>query len=186
MDNKKMPGFMVYFNDWDMPRQILSADAFKAFFDAVFCYARDGEVPPPFSDNITQVFFNTFMEKIRADVEHYQDKCRKASEAAKKSHMNAIERRQTQTNAANTSTNTSINTNINTNTSINNNPSINPNNNQQYQNQIQDNSQSQNGSIQTQANTEQEDCGSAEEECYQKQLEIARMGFDDDDDEIPF
>ena len=127
-----MPGFMLYFNDWDMPRKILPADVFKIFFDAVFDYARDGEIPPPFDDHSAQVFFDSFMEKINADAGRYQEKCRKASKAAKQSHANASERKQTQANTANTNANTikNINTNINN----------------QYQNQ--------NGAQQTQANAE--------------------------------
>ena len=101
---------MVYFCDWDMPRKILNPENFKSFFDAVFCYAQDGEVPPPFDDPIVQVFFDSFMVKLNADNERYQEKCRKASEAAKKSHAKASERKQSQANAANTSTSTNPNT----------------------------------------------------------------------------
>ena len=100
---------MLYFTDWDMPRQILDAETFKQFFDAVFCYARYGEIPPEFGNQTAQVFFDGFKEKINLDVERYQDRCRKASEAAKKSHANANERQQTQANAANTKTNNNLN-----------------------------------------------------------------------------
>ena len=101
---KQRPGFMVYFTDWDMPRKILNAEDFKSFFDAVFCYAQDGEVPPSFENPVVQIFFDSFIIKLNADNERYQERCRKASEAAKKSHANASERKQMQTDAANTNT----------------------------------------------------------------------------------
>ncbi len=101
---KQRPGFLVYFTDWDMPRKILNAEDFKSFFDAVFCYAQDGEIPPSFDNHVVQIFFDSFTIKLNADNERYQERCRKASEAAKKSHANASERKQTQTDAANTNT----------------------------------------------------------------------------------
>lgn len=111
---KEMPGFMIYFNDWDMPRQIMDAEEFKEFFDAVFEYARDGILPPESQNSTVQVFFECFREKINTDTERYRSKCEKASEAAKKSHA-----KQSHANAANTNTNTNPNTNRNTNSNTN-------------------------------------------------------------------
>lgn len=111
---KQRPGFMIYFTDWDMPRKILDAENFKAFFDAVFKYAQDGEIPQEFDDHAVQVFFDSFMSKLNIDNERYQDVCRKRSEAAKKSHApaNTSESQQMQqmpANAANTNTNPNSN-----------------------------------------------------------------------------
>ena len=160
-----MPGFMVYFTDWDMPRQILNAETFKAFFDAVFCYARDGEIPEPFEDHTAQVFFNGFREKIDADIGKYQDKCRKASEAARKSHANASERQQTQADAANTNPNTKPNTNIN------NNPKTNNKSNDSFNNQFQTEHQ------------DQEQYGGLRMQIEEQQMALRR---ESDDEELPF
>ncbi len=48
---KQRPGFMVFFEDWNMPRKILNDQEFKQFFDAVFDYAESGEIPEPFSNH---------------------------------------------------------------------------------------------------------------------------------------
>ncbi len=131
MTTNQRPGFMVYFCDWDMPRQLLNPEQFKVFFDAVFSYARDGETPPPFDDRTAQVFFDSFIEKINADNERYQETCRQRSEAAKKSHRkkqpDASNSMQMQANAANNSTTTIPSISTNENTSINKNTITNPN-----------------------------------------------------------
>ena len=57
--NKQRPGFMVYFGDWEAPRQLLNPEQFKVFFDAAFNYAQDGEIPGPFEDHMIKVFFDT-------------------------------------------------------------------------------------------------------------------------------
>ena len=86
---KQRPGFMMYFTDWDMPRKILNAEDFKIFFDAVFSYAQDGEIPPPFNNLAAQVFFDSFASKLNMDNERYQKICQERSDAAKKSHAQA-------------------------------------------------------------------------------------------------
>ncbi len=167
--DKQRPGFMVYFTDWDMPRKILNAEDFKSFFDAVFCYAQDGEVPPSFDNQVVSIFFNSFATKLNADNERYQEKCRKASEAAKKSHANASERKQPQADAANTNNNPNskrIPKQYQ--------PESEYQNQSQYQPESEYQSQSQNSSQRTQAD--------AEEECYRKQLESSRY-YDED---LPF
>lgn len=109
---KQRPGFMVYFEDWNMPRQILNAQDFKLFFDAVFEYADGGEIPKPFENHTLQVFFDTFMAKIQKDADRYQDICNKRREAAKKSHaQQSSKSQQMQANAANTNDNYNINSN---------------------------------------------------------------------------
>ena len=43
--HKERPGFMVYYNDWDIVRQLFSAEEFFSFFNAVFDYAQSGVLP---------------------------------------------------------------------------------------------------------------------------------------------
>lgn len=143
---KTRPGFMIYFNDWDMPRKILDAENFKSFFDAVFNYAQDGEIPPEFDSQTVQVFFDSFATKLNMDNERYQDVCRKRSEAAKKSHAqaNASNSQQLQANAANTNTNPNTISNPKTKTKEYQNEYHNQLHNQpqsEYHSQIQDASQ---------------------------------------------
>ena len=128
-NTKKRPGFMLYFTDWDMPRQILNGNSFKLFFDAVFMYALRGEKPKePFEDKTLQVFFDSFIHKLDADKQHYNNICNKRSEAAKRSHeTKASNSMQMPANAANINNNTNNNTNSNTNN--NNNYNTNNNNN---------------------------------------------------------
>ena len=136
--NKQRPGFMVYFGDWEAPRQLLNPEQFKVFFDAAFNYAQDGEIPGPFEDHMIKVFFDTFMPKLNADNERYQETCRKRSEAAKKSHgANASNSQQMQANAANTNTNPNNNNNTNNNPNTNINPNV-IESQSEYQHQDQD------------------------------------------------
>lgn len=86
MASKERPGFMVYFDDWEIPRRLLNDTEFKTFFDAIFDYARDGEVPPSFENQTIEVLYENFKNKIEKDVERYMEVCRKRSEAGKKAH----------------------------------------------------------------------------------------------------
>jgi len=129
---KTRPGFMLYFCDWDMPRKILDAVDFKVFFDAVFNYAQNGEIPPPFSNHIVQVFFDSFMEKMNADNERYEKISKERSIASMKSHKARASKcqqmQQLQANAANTNTNPSTSTSTNTKNNSNPNPDYNNSN----------------------------------------------------------
>ena len=137
---KTRPGFMLYFCDWDMPRKILDAVDFKVFFDAVFNYAQNGEIPPPFSNRTVQVFFDSFMEKINVDNERYAKISLERSIASKKSHKakasKSLQLQQLQANAANTNTNPNTNTitknNSNPNSDYNNSNDINMDFDYQY------------------------------------------------------
>ena len=159
--DKQRPGFMVYFCDWDMPRRILDAVNFKEFFDAVFNYAQNGEIPPSFSCSTVQVFFDSFMEKINADNERYQETCRKRSIAAKKSHeaktSNSMQMQQMQANAANTNTNPNTNNNINTNNNNRINSNNNPNSDYNNSNDTNMNIDYQNASMQMQSPYDDDD-----------------------------
>ena len=89
MMNKVRPGFMVYFNDWDAPRRLLTPEQFKEFFDAVFSFARDGEIPPASECAAVNVFFDCIKEKIELDAAKYRETCQRRSEAAKQKQANA-------------------------------------------------------------------------------------------------
>lgn len=85
--HKERPGFMVYYNDWDIVRQLFSAEEFFSFFNAVFDYAQSGVLPGTYPSKQVEIFFNNYKEKIQKDAERYEDVCRKKSEAGKKAHM---------------------------------------------------------------------------------------------------
>lgn len=129
MPKKETPGMMIYFDDWDMPRRILSPERFKEFFDAVFEYAQNSVIHPPFDDPTVQVFYDTFAKKVEADKARYNDLCQKRSNAGKKAHV-----QQNEQLPANADTCRQLPTNTNTN------PIPNSNQNQfqyDYQNQYQ-------------------------------------------------
>jgi len=87
------PGFMVYFDDWDIARRLLPPEEFAEFFNDVFEYAQNGVLPNGFSSRQIEVFFDSFRIKVEKDLLRYQDICRKRSEAGKKAH----EKKQTET-----------------------------------------------------------------------------------------
>lgn len=83
---KKRPGFMNYFDDWDLPRQLFAAEDFQLFYNAVYDYARDGKLPPELPSKELRLFFQNFKIKIDNDEDRYKEVCQKRSEAGKKAH----------------------------------------------------------------------------------------------------
>lgn len=154
-EQRQRPGFMVYFEDWNLPRQLMTAEQFKRFFDAVFVFVQDGTYPEGFEDNTLKVFFETFSGKIIKDNTRYEETCKKRSAAAKKSH-GGNDRQQLEANASNcmqdfadaANTNTNPNPNINSNINLNTNTNRTGNTNNQSQLQQQHENQRENTSRQ--------------------------------------
>ena len=78
---------MNFFDDWDLPRQLFTAEEFHLFYNAVYEYARSGKQPESLPTRELQLFFKNFRIKIDNDEERYKDVCRKRSEAGKKAHI---------------------------------------------------------------------------------------------------
>ena len=84
---KKRPGFMNYFDDWDLPRQLFNAEDFHRFYCAVYDYARDGKLPEELPTKELRLFFENFKIKMDNDENRYQEVCQKRSEAGKKAYL---------------------------------------------------------------------------------------------------
>lgn len=126
MTIKEKPGFMIYFNEWYAPMELLDGDAYKELFSDVTNFAKDGEIPQSFSSKTVEVFFKQIHHSILKDDERFRNVCEKRREAGKAS---VNKRQQVLTNVDQYQSNSNSNSNPNNNT-----------NTIQYKNNTNDNS----------------------------------------------
>ncbi len=80
---KERKSFLVYF-DWGDPFDRLDDEALGRLFRGVFNFAKSGELPE-FDDPTLSIIFSFIKTTIERDKTSYEERCRKNSEAGKKS-----------------------------------------------------------------------------------------------------
>ena len=80
---KERKSFLVYF-DWGEPFERLDDEALGKLFRGMFRYAQNGELPE-FDDPTLSIIFSFVKTALERDKATYEERCRKNSEAGKKS-----------------------------------------------------------------------------------------------------
>ena len=63
------PGFMLFFEDWEVATQLMTPEEFHEYFMAVFRYARDEELPNESEHSVTfNAFFNSIRHKLDKNI----------------------------------------------------------------------------------------------------------------------
>ena len=79
------PGFMIFYEDWEIPLQLMSKEEFAELFEASFSYSRDGVLPEGEHSKMFDVFFTNMKCKLERDDERYQNAVEQRRLAGKRS-----------------------------------------------------------------------------------------------------